>query len=334
MWWLGAAYYLWLGIFNVFAVMAFWSMVNDLFSPEEARLFFGYIGAGGPAGAMLGSFLASTLSRSLGSENLLILASLILAPCAWLASVLVRTAGERRRDLSAKAVDSPAVPSKPEMDTGGASGFRLILSSRYLRMLGLMILTSKLVNGIFDYHYHVLLQAEGMTRDQLTAFGAGVFLKVNVLAITLQLFAVSWILKKWGPVAGLVPLPLFCCAGSASVLLGAGLHSFALVSILGQGVMYSLYQASREFIYMPTDRRTKYRAKAVLDTFGFRAGTGVGALVIMGFQMCFPAHVKALAVLALVLAVCWIVLAVWIGRQCQEQIAKNQETSGNPVPVA
>src|SRR5262245_20284050 len=47
-------FFVWVSVFNLFAVAVFWSFMADLFSSEQGKRLFGFIGAGGTAGALLG----------------------------------------------------------------------------------------------------------------------------------------------------------------------------------------------------------------------------------------------------------------------------------------
>ncbi|MEO5962648.1 MAG: MFS transporter, partial [Thermomonas sp.] len=57
----GMAFFLWLTVFNLFAVAVFWSFMADVFDNAEAKRYYGYIGAAGTLGAMLGPTLTRTL---------------------------------------------------------------------------------------------------------------------------------------------------------------------------------------------------------------------------------------------------------------------------------
>jgi ATP/ADP translocase len=41
-------------VFSLFAVAVFWSFMADLFDSEQGKRLFGFIGAGGTAGSLLG----------------------------------------------------------------------------------------------------------------------------------------------------------------------------------------------------------------------------------------------------------------------------------------
>jgi AAA family ATP:ADP antiporter len=59
----------------LFAVAVFWSFMADLFTAEQGKRLFGFIGAGGTAGGLLGPVITIGLSVPLGPVNLLIAAS-------------------------------------------------------------------------------------------------------------------------------------------------------------------------------------------------------------------------------------------------------------------
>src|SRR5437879_5553294 len=71
-------FFVWVSVFNLFAVAVFWSFMADIFSAEQGKRLFGFIGAGGTAGALLGPIITIWLSVPLGPVNLLIAAAIFL----------------------------------------------------------------------------------------------------------------------------------------------------------------------------------------------------------------------------------------------------------------
>jgi hypothetical protein len=71
-------FFVWVSVFNLFAVAVFWSFMADLFTAEQGKRLFGFIGAGGTAGALLGPVITIGLSVPLGPVNLLIAAAVLL----------------------------------------------------------------------------------------------------------------------------------------------------------------------------------------------------------------------------------------------------------------
>ena len=64
-------FFIWLSVFNLFIISIFWSFMADIYSDSQARRLFGYIAAGGSAGAILGPTLAAILAPKIGTSALL-----------------------------------------------------------------------------------------------------------------------------------------------------------------------------------------------------------------------------------------------------------------------
>ena len=76
----GVAFFIWLGIFNISLVAQFWSFANDLYTKEAGARLFPIIMMGMTAGAPLGSFVAARLFRSgITPPTILHVAALLLA---------------------------------------------------------------------------------------------------------------------------------------------------------------------------------------------------------------------------------------------------------------
>src|SRR5204863_1689638 len=81
-------FFVWISVFNLFAVSVFWSFMADLFSSEQGKRLFGFIAAGGSAGALVGPAITIGLVHALGPINLLIVAGLLLEGAGFFASRL------------------------------------------------------------------------------------------------------------------------------------------------------------------------------------------------------------------------------------------------------
>src|SRR5499425_2712880 len=93
-------FFVWLSVFNLFAIAVFWSFMADLFSAEQGKRLFGFIGAGGTAGALLGPIITIWLSVPLGPVNLLIAAAIFLEAAVFCVYRLERAT---RADMHAPA---------------------------------------------------------------------------------------------------------------------------------------------------------------------------------------------------------------------------------------
>ena len=72
------SFYVWVSVFSLFHISVFWSFMSDLFSKEQAGRLFSIIAAGASVGGLLGPSIPSFFSASLGTDNLMLIASLML----------------------------------------------------------------------------------------------------------------------------------------------------------------------------------------------------------------------------------------------------------------
>ncbi|MBE0574600.1 MAG: MFS transporter, partial [Desulfuromonadales bacterium] len=73
--WVARGFFIWASVFNLFIVSVFWSFMADLYSDAQAKRLFGFIAAGGTAGALAGPALSATLAIPMGPTNLLLVSA-------------------------------------------------------------------------------------------------------------------------------------------------------------------------------------------------------------------------------------------------------------------
>ena len=87
--WIARTYFVWVSVFSLFVVAAFWSLMADVFSREQAGRLFGFIWAGASTGGLVGPSVAHFLAVPLGAVNLLLLsAGLLLLSLVFMAQVI------------------------------------------------------------------------------------------------------------------------------------------------------------------------------------------------------------------------------------------------------
>ena len=130
--WTFGALYIWTGIYATICMTRFWLLVQDLFTVTQAKRVFAVIGAGGVAGAILGSAAARGLVAVVDPQELLLAASILV-----LASGIVIAIGLRDASPVEKATDE----SGPSLNWIECAA--LIRERPYLRRLfRLMILSA------------------------------------------------------------------------------------------------------------------------------------------------------------------------------------------------
>jgi AAA family ATP:ADP antiporter len=80
---------------------------------------------------------------------------------------------------------------------------------------------------------------------------------------------------------------------------------------------YSINQASKEILYVPLDRISKYKGKAFIDMFVFRAGKALGAAMVLSYSLWLIhngfTH-RLLMGMSIILIVIWLFAVVMAGR--------------------
>src|SRR3982751_5627414 len=104
-------FFVWISVFNLFAVSVFWSFMADLFTSEQGKRLFGFIAAGGTLGALAGPAITVALAVPLGPVNLLIIAALLLELAVLCAHRLETSAVEL---ASARGAAQSRVPANAQ----------------------------------------------------------------------------------------------------------------------------------------------------------------------------------------------------------------------------
>jgi AAA family ATP:ADP antiporter len=117
-------------------------------------------------------------------------------------------------------------------------------------------------------------------------------------------------------------------------MLGGFIPIFSLIrriKVADNGVDYSLMNTTRQALFLPVDRDSKYEGKMAIDTFFWRFGDLLMAVgVYVGLNiLVWDSHQFAL--LNLALALTWILLALAMGRSYS---SKALETVTNTAPEA
>jgi len=325
---LGFVFFVFLGVFSLTAIAQFWSLANDLYTPEQGKRLFAILGIGASVGAVVGSFVASKLVKPLGPFQMMLVAAVILAGCLGLS--WVANTREERRLAASKAAKTDAV-------IGGKNGFALILEDRYLLLIAGVILLLNLVNttGELILSINVEEQAKASVEnfDALTKAEQGkvisdfsgpfygeFFTWVNAIGAITQLFLVSRIFKYLGLRAALFSLPLI---GIFAYGVMAFFPIFSLIrigKIAENSCDYSLYNTTKQALWLPTTREQKYNAKMAIDSFIVRSGDFVSGIAVgVGIGAGFGP--KTFALVNLVIIGIWIAAVVVIGRENQRRTA-------------
>ncbi|MGB5648837.1 MAG: hypothetical protein WBM59_02055, partial [Sedimenticolaceae bacterium] len=263
----GIIYYLWVGMFGVFVVAQFWTFCADIYTDERGKRMLPFIAVGATAGAAAGSWLVDRLVDSglVPTEALLLVATAPLVVSILLVRRVDRQLGQRSE------VDKTMAPAKSSPDTEELretsiwSGARLVLVSRFLLLAALVTLFTNWVNTngenllfrVVQENLAEQAQGQGLTggrellafvRDGTTAFYGNFYFWVNSVALLLQAFVASRLLKYGGFAAILLILPVIALTSYTVMALLPILAIVKMMKIAENATDYSLNNTSRHVL--------------------------------------------------------------------------------------
>jgi AAA family ATP:ADP antiporter len=313
---IGIAFYIWVGIFNMFVVSQFWAFANDIYTEAQGKRLFPMIGIGASVGAFAGSQVATTLFKEykLTPYALMTLAAGTLVVCAVLTWLANRRETSRANQPMAQHADEKL---------SGEDGFALIFRSRYLILIASLIVLLNVVNSMGEFLLSSLVQQEAVQQFAgnkaamqrfIGGFYGDYFRWVNLLAILLQTFLVSRIINFMGVRGALYIAPSIAFVGYSVMAVAPVLMIVRAIKILDNSTDYSLQNTIRQTLFLPTSREAKYKAKAAIDTFFARFGDVLQAgLVKAGTELA--AGLSGFAWLNVGLTLVWL----WIASQLHRE---------------
>jgi AAA family ATP:ADP antiporter len=323
----GILYYLWVGMFGVFVVAQFWTFCADVYTDERGKRMMPFVAIGATSGAAAGSWIVDALVSSgiLPTEYLLLVA---IGPL--LLSILLVRRVERREDT----VSNPSVDAD-EFGREKASlwnGAKLVLLSKFLLLAALVTLFTNWVNTngenllfrVIQEALSVQAEAQGFTdersmlefiRDGTTAFYGNFYFWVNIVALVLQAFVASRLLKYGGFAAILLILPVIALASYTLMALLPVLAVVKVMKIAENATDYSLNNTSRHVLWLPVSSVMKFRGKPAIDTLYVRLGDGLAAITVLVGVHLLALSTAGFFVFNVLLVLCWLGAGVMLVRE-------------------
>lgn len=328
----GRVFYVWFSVFNLFSTMVFWALMADRFSLEQSKRLFGVVAVGGTLGAIFGPWLAYTIVEQVGTANLILIAVgfLVLAVLAawWVATL--QPEGAR----AAAVADPEAPPAVDERAVIGGSaweGFRAVARSRYLLGICAIVLILAVMATFLYFTRLAMVARIAEGTDEQTALFANIDMWTQIATLVLQLLVAGHLMKKVGVSFALALLPVTVLLGFVGLAIVGSIAALIVFEAAFRAVQRAIWRPARETLFTVVSREEKYKAKAFVDTFVYRAGDVVGAWT-EGLIGTLGLGLAGLASAVVPLAAVWGVLGVWLGR-AQGRRAEDRAVLRN-TPVA
>ena len=301
------AFYVWVSVFSLFHISVFWSFMSELFSKEQSGRLFGIIAVGASVGGLIGPSITAFFSVSLGTDNLMLIASMMLLipiPIIFYLQKLKVT------DLNNEELDL----TTPNQSIGGSpfAGFKMFFSNPYLLSIGLFIF---LYTGISSFVYFELKNLlSDLSRSERSVIWAQMDLAVNILAISAGLFATSRIVTRFGMPLTIALVPVMICIGLLVLAISPFLGVVVMLQIIRRAGNYAVTRPAREMLFTLVDQETRFKAKPVIDIVAYRGGDMLMAWLFTGLTQGLGLGLAAVAAFGAGMAALWSLVGIYLGR--------------------
>ena len=301
------SFYVWVSVFSLFHISVFWTFMSELFSKEQSGRLFGIIAVGASVGGLIGPSITAFFSVSLGADNLMLIASMmLLIPIP----IIFYLQSLKSKELNNEVLDIP--DSNQSIGGNPLAGFKMFFSNPYLLSIGLFIF---LYTGISSFVYFELKNLlSDFSRSERSVIWAQMDLAVNILAISTGLFATGRIVTKFGMPATIAMVPIMICIGLLVLAISPLLGVVMVLQIIRRAGNYAVTRPAREMLFTLVNQETRFKAKPVIDIVAYRGGDMLTAWLFTGLTQGLGLGLAAVAAVGAGIASLWALVGIFLGK--------------------
>ncbi len=302
----------------VLLIEQYWSYINSNLTPAGAKKLNGPITGIAGVGGAIGGLLVGATAQTWGTEAMVAVAALSVIPAALVSNIAYKKFGEPER---------PAVVA-----AHGQMGWGLFKENRTLAYLLAIVLLSQLVAAVLDFKFQGLLSLEfAGSPDEETAFQGQFWGTLNSSVIVLQ-FVLIPILMSWVHLRLIhILMPAIHLTAITIAIIEPTIWTVGVAFFLFKAFDYSLFRAAKEVLYVPLSFDERYRAKELIDVFGYRTGKGGSSVAIVALQNLGYVMSAFYLPIALAATSLWLALIFPLTRSNPATSQPDEPGSANPL---
>ncbi len=294
--WVARVFFVWLSVFNLFVVSVFWSFMVELYDHDQSKRLFGFIAAGGSAGAILGPVLTATLAVPLGTRNLLWI-SVFLLGVALYCIFQLRKWAERSNPSNQRLGSHPIAG-------GWFDGLIRIGRSPYLLGICLYVLLYTTLATFLYFIQAEIVRDAFFSSEERTRMFALIDFATNATTIGLQLFVTGRLATRFGLSVTLALVPSLLAVGFVALATAPVLIVLVVVQVLRRSGNYAIARPGREMLYTVLPVVDKYKSKNAIDTVVYRGGDAISGWAYAGLTAA-GLSMAGIAWVAVPIAIIW-----------------------------
>jgi AAA family ATP:ADP antiporter len=302
---------------NLYIVTLFWSAMVDVFEKAAAQRWFGTMAAAGSIGSVLGSSLATLLTKTSNPRLLIIVSIVALELAIFVGWRLIRVSG-KRGDTERK---------ETEAGTGGSiiTGLMRVFKSNYLLgICGFVVLGKFAATFIYNLLQMQLSREMPIAEDRAELFSE-INLYVQIGSFLLQGVVAAAMIRRLGVGLTLMVPCLVYGILYASLAYSPTLMAMSWAHAIQQIVSYGILVPTQHVLFTVVSREDKYKAKGFIDILVFR-GSDVAAANACDALTRWGASIVRISVGMLPVTAIWLGLGLWLGRAYQRRASEPKTT--------
>jgi AAA family ATP:ADP antiporter len=313
--WLYFALQIWYGLVHAFALLIFWGIANALFTLQQGKRLFGFIGTGEEIAYLLTSFAMPLLVKLLGTANLLCITIGSLGMSVGILLIILSRFG---RQLDVHKTQQPAM----------RLAAREILANRYVVLIFAIAGVAVLGYSFIGYGFYLQINMRITDAEALASF-LGIFSGVMSGALLIfETFVSGRLLQRFGLRAGLMAMPvlvalLMLVLQLSGLFAGAVALAFWIMvatRLSGDMLYQSFYQPTLLLLYQPLNHRQRLSTQAMVRSVIEPVATGVTGATLLLLNTLPGFHIGSLGIIILSLMIVWMLVAVFVQREYKQAL--------------
>lgn len=328
--------WLWYGFVESFGVLMatyFWSFASDVSTPESAKKGFTILALGAQLGGFIGPVVMYYVAFSWGPGPIIGITSIGMVGIALLMNHFMRVTPQKtlegfhghahhQKESQEKLLNNASLKKSK---VGFFEGLRLIITQPYLRGIASIGMIWALVSTVLEFYFKMQASTIYTQVNDLNQFLFLFAICMNAVSLGAILCGIGAFGRAFGLRKTLFFFPLLVLIAVFVVGISPTLFVSFMVLIITKGLNYVLHDPLKEQLYIPTSRETKYKAKAWIDTFGFRGAKCVGSAVHMLRPVLQSSFVGVSSLICSLLIVGWMRAAWYVGKRHAKAIENDEQ---------
>ena len=303
--------YIWVEIVVAISLMQFWGFASSSFEPQQAKRLFGIIGGGGSFAVMLIGMNLKPFVNVFGTDELLFVAAGFLV----IASIFGIQSIQYFNKIPAKKGAAKKVSKKKKRK-----------KDPFIIGIGTIVALSAIVTMLVDYQFKMIASSAFPNEADLVAFFGSFYSIAGAASIIMQFFITGPLLSRFGILIGLLILPFFLIAGSATLLFAPVLISASFAKFSDQTFKFTINNSSLELLWLPVPPNIRKYIKPQIGGTVKAIAEGLSGLLV--FFLVKIIELQFLSVIALGAIVAWLFTSIRVKanyvKQLETAISKRQ----------